>query len=100
MGAGGIVSEPLNNMDKSKTKRRAGRPSGPQPRKRIDLPDGDVLVPFYSTFSEETGLNRKYLQRERKRFPVVTLAGILYVKDKAGRRVLAEPKQQQRGRRR
>jgi hypothetical protein len=83
-------------MTKSRT---AGRPPGKAERKRIDLPDGEQLVPFYTTFAEETGLNAKYLQRNRRRFPLVTHAGVTYVKDKAGRRVLAEPKKSRGSRR-
>jgi hypothetical protein len=77
----------------------AGRPAGKVERKRIDLPDGDQLVPFYTDWSQETGLNAKYLQRNRHRFPLVTLGGIAYVRDRAGRQVLAEPKKARRARR-
>jgi hypothetical protein len=80
--------------------RPAGRPSGPPPRRRIDLPDGDQLWPFYSDWADDTGINSKYLQRNRRRFEgaLSMIAGVLYVKNNVGRRILAEPKQR-RGRR-
>jgi hypothetical protein len=83
-------------MTKRKT---AGRPAGRKERIAIDLPDGDRLVPYYSTFSQTTGLNAKYLQRIRPRMPTVEHGGIVYVRDAAGRRVLAEPKKPRGGRR-
>jgi hypothetical protein len=61
------------------TKRNlGGRPSGPQHRKRIDLPDGDQLAPFYTTFSGDTGLNPKSLQ-PRRQLPTTVIAGVVYV---------------------
>jgi hypothetical protein len=66
------------------TKRNlGGRPLGPQPRKRIDLPDGDQLVPFYATFSEDTGLNPKSMQRIRRQLPTTVIAGVVYVSPSA-----------------
>jgi hypothetical protein len=63
------------------TKRNlGGRPAGPQHRKRIDLPDGDQLVPFYTAFSEDTGLNPKSLQRIRRQLPTTVIAGVVYVR--------------------
>jgi hypothetical protein len=86
-------------MTKSvKALRKAGRPPGRAARKRIELPNGDALVPFYTTFSEDTGINPKSLQRMRGLFPTVMVAGVLYVKDAAGREALANPTK--RGRRR
>jgi hypothetical protein len=55
-------------------------------------------VPLYSTFSEATGINAKTLQRMRRRLPTAMIAGVLYVKDAAGREALANPTK--RGRRR
>jgi len=72
-------------------KRTAGRPAGKVARKRIQLPNGDSLSPYYTTFSEDTGLTPKSLQRMRRRMPTVMVAGIVYVKDKAGREALANP---------
>jgi hypothetical protein len=80
----------------AKSKQRTGRPAGKVARKRIELPGGDALVPLYTTFSEDTGLNAKSLQRMRRLLPTVMVAGVLYVKDKAAREALANPK---RGRR-
>jgi hypothetical protein len=72
-------------------RRTAGRPPGKAERKRIELPDGDALVPLYTTFSEDTGINAKSLQRMRRRLPTALVAGVLYVRDKAGRAALANP---------
>jgi hypothetical protein len=77
----------------------AGRPAGTKPRIAIDLPDDGGLVPYYTDFAIAVGLNPKTLQRMRRRMPVVVLSGVAYVKDKAGRRVLAEPKKQRGARR-
>jgi hypothetical protein len=68
-------------------------------RPPIDLPDGDQLVPYFSTFSQATALSPKYLQGIRHRMPTVVHGGIVYVKDKAGRQVLAEPKKSRGARR-
>jgi len=38
------------------------------------------------------------LQRMRESMPLVTIAGVIYIKDQAGRRILAEP--QKKGARR
>jgi hypothetical protein len=85
-------------MTKS-NQRTAGRPSGKVERKRIELPGGDAWVPLYSTFSEATGINAKTLQRMRRRLPTAMIAGVLYVKDAAGRNALAEPKKSRGSRR-
>jgi hypothetical protein len=77
----------------------AGRPAGKVARKRIELPGGDAWVPLYSTFSEATGINAKTLQRMRHRLPTAIIAGVLYVKDAAGRSALAEPKKARGARR-
>jgi hypothetical protein len=70
----------------------AGRPAGvTKQRLPIDLPDGDRLIPYFTTFSKDTGLHPKYLQRIRHRMPTVVCAGVVYVKDKAGREALANP---------
>jgi hypothetical protein len=82
----------------TKSKRTAGRPAGKVERKRIELPGGDALVPLYTTFSGITGLHPKSLQRMRRQLPTAMVAGILYVKDAAGREALANPTK--RGRRR
>jgi hypothetical protein len=85
----GGVLEPLN-MDNSKTENRAaGRLSGKQ--QRIDLPDeGEQLWPLY-TDSKDSVLNPKSLQRIRRQLPAITIAGVLYVNNKAARQILAEP---------
>jgi hypothetical protein len=81
-------------------KNPAGRPAGTKQRIAIDLPDeGERLVPYYSDFAKAVGLTPKTLQRMRRRMPVVVLSGVAYVKDKAGRRVLAEPKKARGARR-
>jgi len=84
-------------MDNSETENRAaGRPSGKQ--QRIDLPDeGEQLWPLYTDFSKDSGLNPKSLQGIRRQLPTITIAGVLYVNNKAARQILAEPKQR-RGR--
>jgi hypothetical protein len=74
----------------------AGRPVGVKQRPPIDLPDGDRLVPYFSTFSQDTALSPKYLQGIRHRMPTVVHGGIVYVRDKAGRLVLAESKKRAR----
>jgi hypothetical protein len=76
-----------------------GRPSGKAQRPRITLPDGEVLVPYFTDWSQETGINAKSLQRTRPRMPTVVIAGVVYVKDRAGRQVLAEPKKSRGARR-
>lgn len=78
---------------------RPGRPFGKAVRKRITLPDGEVLIPFYTDWADEVGINSKYLQRNRHRFPLTKIAGITYVRDQAGRRALAEPKKARGARR-
>jgi hypothetical protein len=85
----------VKTLQQNKT---AGRPAGKVERKRIELPGGDAWVPLYSTFSEATGINAKTLQRMRRRLPTAMIAGVLYVKDAAGREALANPTK--RGRRR
>jgi hypothetical protein len=83
----------------AKKTNQPGRPAGAKQRIAIDLPDeGERLVPLYTDFAAAVGLNPKSLQRMRRRLPVVVIAGIAYVKDKAARRILAEPKKA-RGRR-
>jgi hypothetical protein len=78
------------------SQRTAGRPAGKVERKRIELPNGDALLPLYTTFSEDTGLNAKSLQRMRRLLPTVMVAGVLYVKDAAGREALANPTKRRR----
>jgi hypothetical protein len=78
------------------SQRTARRPAGKVERKRIELPNGDALVPLYTTFSEDTGLNAKSLQRMRRLLPTVMVAGVLYVKDAAGREALANPTKRRR----
>jgi len=77
----------------------AGRPAGTKQRIAIDLPDGDRLVPYFTTFAQGTGLHIKYLQRIRHRMPTVVHGGIVYVRDRAGREALANSVQK-RGRQR
>src|ERR1700692_570100 len=79
-------------QSKIKSHNPAGRPFGKVERKPIDLPDGDRLVPCYTTFAKKTDINPKYSQRNRHGFPLVTHAGIVYVRERAGLQVLAEPK--------
>jgi hypothetical protein len=69
----------------------SGRPAGTKQRPPIDLPDGDRLVPHFTTFAQAIGLNAKSLQRIRHRVPVTTIAGIVYVIDGAAREALANP---------
>jgi hypothetical protein len=77
---------------KTTTNPGPGRPLGKAQRPRITLPDGEVLVPYFTDWSQETGINAKSLQRMRPHMPTVVIAGVVYVKDQAGRRLLAEPK--------
>jgi hypothetical protein len=58
-------------------------------------------VPLYTTFRDDTGLHEKSLQRMQALglLPTVMVAGVLYVRDRAGREALANPVQK-RGRRR
>lgn len=69
----------------------SGRPAGTKQRPPIDLPDGDRLVPYFTTFAQAIGLNAKSLQRIRHRVPVTTIAGIVYVIDGAAGEALANP---------
>jgi hypothetical protein len=67
-------------------------------RPPIDLPDGDRLVPYFSVFSKATGLSPKYLQGIRHRMSTVVHGGIVYVRERVGLQVLAEPKKTRRAR--
>lgn len=82
-------------------KKRAGRPAGKVERKRIKLPDGDVLVSLYSTFSKDTGLTAKRLHHMKRRqlLPTVMVAGVLYIRDRSGREAIAKPVAKQGARR-
>jgi hypothetical protein len=76
-----------------------GRPRGSQPQRRpIDLPGGDRLVPYFTTFAESTGLHPKTLQRMRHKLPCVDIGGGCYVRDRAARAILAAPAKPRRGR--
>jgi hypothetical protein len=86
--------------------RQGGRPRaghyapsrrGKSQRKPIPLPDGDTLVPYFTTFAEITGLHVKTLQRLRHKLPTRDLGGVAYVKDAEARRILA-PAKPRRGR--
>jgi hypothetical protein len=78
-----------------------GRPLGEAQRPRIALPDeGEELWPYYTDWSDDTGINAKTLQRIKRQMPLVTIAGVIYIKNKAGRRALAEPSKKSRGARR
>jgi hypothetical protein len=79
-----------------KKSRTGGRPRGAVQRKAIVLPSGDSLTPLYTTFSEETGLTPKSLQRMRKRFQTRKIAGVTYVLRGAALQTLSEPKKQVR----
>jgi hypothetical protein len=91
----------MTKARKTLAAKRPGRPSGPPQRRRIDLPDGDQLWAFYTDWANDTGISTKYLQRNRKRFKdaLTVIAGVVYVRNNAGRRVLAEPTTQRRARR-
>jgi hypothetical protein len=54
---------------------KAGRPPGPRPRPRIEIP-GDVLVPK-SEAADELGMSRRTLTRMRP--PSVLVAGVSYI---------------------
>jgi hypothetical protein len=87
------------NATAAKLKGRPGRPRGPSSgRKIIDLPDGDRLVPLFTTFSEMTGLHPKTLQRLRHKLPCTMIGGVAYVRDRAARTILAQPAKPRRGR--
>jgi hypothetical protein len=68
---------------------KSGRPRGPVKRPRIDLPDGDQLWPYYTDFAQDTGINRRTLQRMLKDLPTTVIAGVRYCANKATRRLLA-----------
>jgi hypothetical protein len=79
--------------------KKRGRPRGPSSqRKPIPLPDGDMLTPLFSLFSESTGLHPKTLQRLRHKLPCVDIGGVCYVRDAAARAILAAPAKPRRGR--
>ena len=72
--------------------KKRGRPRGPSSqRKPIPLPDGDMLTPLISLFSESTGLHPKTLQRLRHKLPCVDIGGVCYVRDAAARAILQRP---------
>jgi hypothetical protein len=73
-----------------RTPKPVGRPSGPQARRSIVLPNGDRLTPYYGEFSTTVDLSPKFLQRIRPSMPTITLGGIVYVRHDEGLKVLAE----------
>jgi hypothetical protein len=66
--AGKPADSTLTNTT-SDGRNQIGRPRGPVKRPRIDLPDGDQLWPYYTDFAQDTGINRRSLQRMLKDVP-------------------------------
>jgi hypothetical protein len=64
-------------------KRTAGRPAGSKEWIAIDLPDGDRLVPYFTTFSQGTGLHTKYCRR-RPRSPATGIGSNVVVLSQNG----------------
>jgi hypothetical protein len=91
----------MTKARKTLAAKRPGRPSGPLQRGRIHLPDGDQLWPFYTDWAGDIGISTKYLQQNRERFQdaLTLIAGVVYVKNNVGRRILAEPKRTRGSRR-
>jgi hypothetical protein len=86
--AGKPADSALTNIT-SDGRNQSGRPRGPVKRPRIDLPDGDQLWPYYTDFAQDTGINRRSLQRMLKDVPTTVIAGVRYCANKATRRLLA-----------
>jgi hypothetical protein len=86
--AGKPADSTLTNIT-SDGRNQSGRPRGPVKRPRIDLPDGDQLWPYYIDFAQDTGINRRSLQRMLRDVPTTVIAGVRYCANKATRRLLA-----------
>lgn len=86
-------------------KRRRGRPSGVVPRKHIELPDGDTLMPREEFISDVLGLGPH--ARIKYKLPTVSIGGVVYTPKNKALTVVAnltrhvpEPRDAKRGRRR
>jgi len=88
--AGLAPAEPISLSNINKGRNSGGRPRGPMKRPRIDLPDGDQLWPYYTDFAQDTGINRRSLQRMLKDLPTTVIAGVRYCANKATRQILAD----------
>jgi hypothetical protein len=72
----------LRSKSSAQPKRRRGRPSGVVPRKHIELPDGDTLMPREEFISDVLGLGPH--ARIKYKLPTVSIGGVVYTpKNKA-----------------
>jgi hypothetical protein len=77
----------MSKASAKKVPRKAGRPPGRAPRPRINLDNGDVLIPKDEA-AQEIGISRRTLTRMR--VPSTVVGGVAYISQRGLRQQITD----------